>query len=211
MIKRIYRPLTSIALGVISSLLATYLKDDMFRWLSYLIFLMAVFLIILDLYQQYPTVFGVRWRYAATGIIIKNNSVLLIWHPFYKCWLPPGSRVPFQEYPHVAVQKAIFRETGYESEFLHGIHHAIKQIDRETKQLPQPYYVALETEGHRGGIKEHYDFYYMCRVTQKKPQKNALDHVWTKINDLESLVLKGELNNDVKSIIVSAYKEVSQQ
>lgn len=186
--ERIADAIVSIILGIIGSLLTIYLQTEFFKTVGYLFIVLAVVTISMNVYQHYPLILGIKWRYATTVIVLDEDMVLLVWHPFHRVWLPPGHRVGFQEYPHEAALKAVLRETGYVVDFADTIHYEEKSIDRKTWQIPQPYFVMKEEQGHRGGIKVHYDFYYVCRVVEKEPQlKGVLDYKWFNILSSKNL------------------------
>jgi ADP-ribose pyrophosphatase YjhB (NUDIX family) len=207
--EKIVDAIVSIILGAIGSLLAISLQNDLLRPIGYSLIGFAGLIIFINLYYHYPVILGIKWRYATTVIVFDGDKVLLVWHPFHKVWLPPGHRVGFQEYPHEAALKSVLRETGYVVDFVNTIHYEEKSIDRKTWQIPQPYFVMKEDQGHRGGIRSHYDFYYICHVIRKEPQlKGVLDYKWYEISELERLVSEGKLYQDIRYIVDKAYKDV---
>ena len=208
MSKMIYGPIVTIILGIIGSLLATYIKNNYLIALGYFLVIVAAAILVIELYRNYPSIFGIKWRYASTVIVFDEDRVLLIWHPYHKVWLPPGQRIAFQQYPHQAALAAVRKETGYEVAFDNRFHFEEKTIDRDTEQIPQPCFVMKETQGHRRGIKEHYDLYYICLLKGHSPQlKGVLDQKWFRVSELESLVEKGELYKDILFIVNKAYGE----
>jgi ADP-ribose pyrophosphatase YjhB (NUDIX family) len=210
--ERISDAIISLIIGIIGSLLITSLQNDLLRTVGYLFIGFAGLTIFINLYYHYPLIFGIKWRYATTVIVFEGDKVLLVWHPFHNVWLPPGHRVGFQEYPHKAALKAVLRETGYVVDFINTIHYEEKSIDRNTWQIPQPYFVMREDQGQRRSIRSHYDFYYVCHVTNKKPQpKGVLDYKWYGIFELGKLVSEGTLYQDIQYIINKAYKDVLSQ
>lgn len=202
MIKRLYVAILTIILGSIGSLLAIYIERNYIKAIGYLLIVLSAIVLIFELYRNYPLIFGIKWRYACTVIVLDVDKVLLIWHPQYNIWLPPGKRIPFQRFPHQAAIEAVLKETGYNVEFDEDFHLPEKSIDRDTFQIPQPYFVMREDQGHRGGIKSHYDFYYVCKAEGNSNRiHGVLKHKWFRTSELGDLVDKGELYADILNII----------
>lgn len=201
--ERIYDIILSLIIGTIGSLLATYLQNDAIRIIGYLFIVFSVLTILINIYYNYPLIFGIKWRFATTVIVFNEDKdkVLLVWHPFHKVLLPPGHRLGFQEQPHKGALKAVLRETGYIVDFINTIHCQEILIDRDTWQVPQPYFVMREDQGHRGGVRSHYDFYYICQIIGAEEQsKNVLNHKWYSISELGSLFQK-EKSTKIFSIL----------
>ena len=211
MSKKLSQALQAIGLGCAGSILAFLIQGTIARYSGYVLLSITLFLIMIWAYRHYPQLFGIRWRYATSVLVLKNTSVLLILHPYHNVWLPPGHRVAFQEYPHESAQKAVLSETGYKVSFMESIHHQECVIDRNTLQLPQPYFVMREDQGHRGGIRSHYDFYYICEIIDEENRRNSkLDARWFTIEELDRLVAKGMLYNDIQYIIKKALKDLKR-
>jgi 8-oxo-dGTP pyrophosphatase MutT (NUDIX family) len=203
--------LASFIVSLAASLVAWRLQSDLVRTLAIIVVICSLGAMFWLIVFRYQSLLGIIWRYAATAIVLRGDEVLMIYHPFYSKWLPPGSRVHFQEYPEMAVKRAVLEETGYEVIFDPSVHYPEKSVDRDTWQLPQPYYVAREEEGHRSGVKIHYDFYYVCRTTGQKPQRRGtLDHKWFSVMDIRQLVDEGSLFPDVGRLIERALLDVNR-
>ena len=198
----------TIILSTIGSLLAIYIQNDFLKTIGYLLIFAAAITLIIELYKNYPSLFYITWRYACTVIVFDSDKVLLVWHPYHKVWLPPGQRIAFQQFPHQSALEVVLKETGYEVEFDYDFHYQEKTIDRDTIQIPQPYFVMREDQGQRGGIKSHYDFYYICKLRGHSPQaKNVLDHKWFRIQELDDLFGKGHLYQDILFILNKAFND----
>ena len=61
---------------------------------------------------------SMKRHFTATGLIIKNDSVLPHLHPKINLWLPPGGHVELNEDPIETVKREIFEETGYKVQII---------------------------------------------------------------------------------------------
>ena len=67
-------------------------------------------------------------HFTATGLIIKNDSVLLHLHPKIHLWLPPGGHVELNEDPIETVKREILEETGYKIQIINTSNTHIKKF-----------------------------------------------------------------------------------
>jgi hypothetical protein len=121
--------LVAIIIGVIGSLLANFLQARLWATITTGLAGTAVYLLLAFLNERYPKLIGRKVCYASTGVVLRGDKILLIFHPRQKLWLPPGCHLKGTQYPHEAVLKAIERETGYKAEF-HSLYDPVNQIDR---------------------------------------------------------------------------------
>jgi len=54
----------------------------------------------------------------ASGIVIRNDYVLLIFHRYIKEWFQPGGHIDDGELPHIAAQREVLEETGWHTTIL---------------------------------------------------------------------------------------------
>lgn len=54
----------------------------------------------------------------ASGIVIRDDSVLLIFHRYIKEWFQPGGHIDDGELPHIAAQREVLEETGWHTSLL---------------------------------------------------------------------------------------------
>ena len=205
--KSIASAFLGIALGTTGSLLADYLRSDLLMVTGALLLCASGAFLLSEVCRHYPRLFGILWRYATCVVVLRGESVLLVRHKFYEKWMPPGHRVGFQKFPHEAALHAVARETGLRVSYCDSIHCPEKTIEREIKQVPQPFFVMREGEGHRGGIRTHYDLFYVCHVLDEEISgKSDEDCKWFDLSELEGLIEKGELYQSVLFIIRRARK-----
>lgn len=93
--------------------------------------------------------------FVATGIVVHDDKVVLLFHRKLQRWLPPGGHIEAHELPDVAAVREVFEETGLRVEIIAdyepaGFDHA----------LPRPAGIQLEDiePGH-----QHVDLIYFAR------------------------------------------------
>ena len=80
------------------------------------------------------------YDFAVSAFIVYENKVLLVSHPRYGKWLPPGGHVELHEDPEEALYREIREETGLEVEIL----SSKPDIEtKDTKFLPIPNYMEV--------------------------------------------------------------------
>ncbi len=59
-----------------------------------------------------------KFHLTASGIVIRDDSVLLIFHRYIKEWFQPGGHIDEGELPHIAAQREVLEETGWHTALL---------------------------------------------------------------------------------------------
>ncbi len=59
-----------------------------------------------------------QFHLTASGIVIRDDSVLLIFHRYIKEWFQPGGHIDDGEFPHIAAQREVLEETGWHTALL---------------------------------------------------------------------------------------------
>jgi 8-oxo-dGTP pyrophosphatase MutT (NUDIX family) len=59
-----------------------------------------------------------QFHLTASGIVIKDDSILLIFHRYIKEWFQPGGHIDEGELPYVAAQREVLEETGWHTSLL---------------------------------------------------------------------------------------------
>jgi 8-oxo-dGTP pyrophosphatase MutT (NUDIX family) len=121
----------------------------------------------------------------ASGILIVNKKLLMIFHPFLKKWLQPGGHVEAEETPLEAAHRELFEETGVNGS-LHEWH--VKNpmpIDINVHLIP-----ANPAKGEPEHM--HYDFRYL--FTRNDPIRGTGEHdhevAWKNPDELHEPNLK---------------------
>ena len=106
----------------------------------------------------------IKRHYTASGLIVKNNSVLLHYHLKIKLWLPPGGHIEENEDPIQALKREVLEETGLVIDIINTSNTVAKQFQNVYSLIP-PHTIFIEpisdkTEGNH----EHIDFIYICKI-----------------------------------------------
>jgi ADP-ribose pyrophosphatase YjhB (NUDIX family) len=59
-----------------------------------------------------------QFHLTASGVVIKDNLILLIFHRYIKKWFQPGGHIDEGELPYVAAQREVLEETGWHTSLL---------------------------------------------------------------------------------------------
>lgn len=105
-------------------------------------------------------------EFVVEGYVIKDNSVLLVYHKKIGMWLPPGGHIEKYETPEEALVREIKEETGLEVEIVNQV-NPDKKFD--VRILYQPTHIQLEDIK---GTHYHIDLIYLCRVKGGKLRSN---------------------------------------
>lgn len=96
-------------------------------------------------------------EFVVSGYVLRNLSVLLLYHEKLHKWLPPGGHVNEGETPDEALVREFHEETGIQVEIKsprNGVH------DNLVREIPLPYHLQLE---EIDGKHEHIDLIFVCR------------------------------------------------
>lgn len=98
-------------------------------------------------------------HFTATGIVLHQDSVLLIEHAKLGWWMPPGGHLDLDEDPVQAVLREVREETGLECEIIapQPFAHDAVQV------LPAPFTILVEDVPERGQTVQHIDCIYILR------------------------------------------------
>lgn len=124
---------------------------------------------------------------AATAYIIADGQILLLWHPKFNKWLPPGGHLEESELPHECAARETFEETGYEIEILGDRYQTNTE---NARSVPPPFAMLLEYIPTMGDkvAHEHIDFLFLARPIQKTgPGESHLQKRWFSVEEIEAL------------------------
>jgi 8-oxo-dGTP pyrophosphatase MutT (NUDIX family) len=100
----------------------------------------------------------------ASGIVIENGRMLLIFHPFLQRWLQPGGHVDAGEAPLPAAQREVLEETGLRS-IAHDWHATqAMPFDIDIHRIPS-------NPKKNEAAHLHYDFRYLLRADTANPER----------------------------------------
>lgn len=116
----------------------------------------------------------------ASGVLIQNGKILLIWHPFLQKWLQPGGHLELTESPLQAALRETNEETGYSCS-AHTWHYnteLLLPIDIDCHKIP-------ENKKKHEPEHWHIDCRYILEVDEKQLRTQAeLDNQFIPIGEL---------------------------
>ena len=105
-------------------------------------------------------------HYTATTYLlnIKRNKTLMIFHPKFMKWLPPGGHIEKNENPEEAARREILEEVGISELKFIGNGTEFEVNDGRTRKLLLPHFLLEEKikEGHF-----HLDWIFYAEISEK--------------------------------------------
>jgi 8-oxo-dGTP pyrophosphatase MutT (NUDIX family) len=112
----------------------------------------------------------------ASGLVIKNNKVLLILHPYIKKWFQPGGHIDEGELPIEAAIRAVYEETGLVC--MSAIENP-DPIDVDIHEIP-----ANSSKNESAHL--HIDLLYQLRVLREEEPLEKITKGWFSFDQIES-------------------------
>jgi 8-oxo-dGTP pyrophosphatase MutT (NUDIX family) len=119
----------------------------------------------------------------ASGLVVKNDKALLIFHPYIKQWFQPGGHIDDQEEPIEAAIREVFEETGVVCESLNGLLHP---IDIDLHEIP-----ANPKKGE--GAHLHIDLLFALQVIEERDSPEDIQKAWVPFDQITSPRIKRAL------------------
>ncbi len=104
----------------------------------------------------------------ASGLVISNSKVLLIWHPHIGRWIQPGGHIDEGESPANAAIREVYEETGYLCA-LDSTH--LDPIDIDIHEIP-------ENPKNKEATHLHIDFLYKLKVVKIENSSENIQYDW---------------------------------
>jgi 8-oxo-dGTP pyrophosphatase MutT (NUDIX family) len=138
-------------------------------------------------------------QFTATVYLIREDKILLIPHPKFNKWLPPGGHVEENEAPHECARREVLEETGleialYEDENCLVSHNNARSIPRPFLCLLEDIPAWKETPAH-----QHIDFIFVGYPIRENAAKE-FPYQWFSKADVLKLQ-ESEIFPDCKQII----------
>jgi 8-oxo-dGTP pyrophosphatase MutT (NUDIX family) len=119
----------------------------------------------------------------ASGLVVDNKKVLLIFHPYIKSWLQPGGHVDDGESPVDAAIREVYEETGLVCVL--GSEDP-EPIDIDVHEIPQN-----PMKGEDAHL--HIDLLYCLRVSRQEKSAEDIACAWIPFDQIESNRIKRAL------------------
>lgn len=143
-------------------------------------------------------------QFTATAYVISDGHVLLISHPKYRKWNPPGGHVEANETPCEAVIREVSEETGVEVELL-----KLENIWCDypnARSLIRPYMMLLEEIPARAEqpAHQHIDMIYLAMPVSKErlPIPTHQQARWFSRAEVDVLSASGDIFPDVRDTLL---------
>lgn len=119
----------------------------------------------------------------ASGLVIKDGKVLLIFHPYIKRWFQPGGHIDEGESPIEAAIREVYEETGWICALDAD---NLDPIDIDIHEIP-----ANPKKGEEMHI--HVDLLYRLRVLHEHVPSEEVVHDWFYFDQVENVRIKRAL------------------
>lgn len=138
----------------------------------------------------------IKRHYTASGLIVKNNSVLLHYHLKIQLWLPPGGHIEENEDPIQALKREVLEETGLVIDIINTSSTVAKKFQNVYSLIP-PHTIFIEPISDKTKDNhEHIDFIYICKIVGGQI-KNKKWKWFTKKDILNRLDQRYNLSSDI--------------
>ena len=119
----------------------------------------------------------------ASGLVICDNKVLLIFHPFIRRWFQPGGHIDECDSPIEAAIREVYEETGYVCELDSD---SQDPIDIDIHEIP-------ENPKKGEGAHLHIDLLYRLRAVRQEQSAEDIECRWFAFGDIESIRIQRAL------------------
>ena len=112
----------------------------------------------------------------ASGLVIKDDKALLIFHPYIKRWFQPGGHIDEGESPIEAAIREVYEETGY-----------VCEIDPDNQELLDIDIHEIPANPKKGEPAHlHIDLLYGLKVLRQEQSMEDIECRWLTLTDIES-------------------------
>jgi 8-oxo-dGTP pyrophosphatase MutT (NUDIX family) len=123
----------------------------------------------------------------ASGLVIKNEKVLLILHPYIKEWLQPGGHIDKGESPIESAIREVFEETGYVCE-LDSLN--LDPLDIDIHKIP-------ENSKKGEGEHIHIDLLYRLKALDKIDSPEEISCHWFTVKEIKNQRMRRVLTKKI--------------
>ena len=119
----------------------------------------------------------------ASGLVIKDEKVLLIFHPYIQQWFQPGGHIDEGESPIEAAIREVYEETGFVCELDSGNRDP---IDIDIHEIP-------ENLKKDEGAHLHIDLLYRLKVLRQEQSVENIKYQWFSFGEVENIRIRRAL------------------
>jgi len=120
----------------------------------------------------------------SSGLVIKDETVLLIFHPYIQRWFQPGGHIDDGESPIEAAIREVYEETGYVCELDSDNQ---EPIDIDIHEIP-------ENLQKREAAHLHIDLLYTLRVLRQEKSVEEVKFRWCSFDEVENIRIQRALS-----------------
>lgn len=140
------------------------------------------FLYIISSFNPYSRLNAVG-HITASGLVIKNDQVLLIFHPFIKEWFQPGGHIDDGELPIEAAIREVYEETGV----------VCKPIDRKLDPIDIDLHEIAANPKKGEGTHLHIDLLFLLEAVREDMSAEKIMKSWLPFDEVTNLRLRRAL------------------
>ena len=119
----------------------------------------------------------------ASGLVINDGKVILIYHPYIKQWFQPGGHIDDGESPIEAAIREVYEETGILCESTEG---QLDPVDIDLHEIP-----ANPKKGE--GAHLHIDLLFVLQVIEERESSEDIQKAWMPFDQIISPRIKRAL------------------
>jgi 8-oxo-dGTP pyrophosphatase MutT (NUDIX family) len=119
----------------------------------------------------------------ASGLVIKEGSVLLIFHPYIRQWFQPGGHIDDGEEPILAAIREVFEETGVVCQ---SFSRFLDPVDIDLHEIP-------ENPKKGEGEHLHIDLLFVLQMIEERESPEGIEKAWVSFDQITSPRIKRAL------------------
>ena len=112
----------------------------------------------------------------ASGLVIQDGKVLLIFHPYIKQWFQPGGHIDYGESPICAAIREVLEETGV----------VCKPLDSDSEPIDIDLHEIPANPKKREGTHLHIDLLYPLAFVEERASLEEMQCVWLPMNEVSN-------------------------
>lgn len=119
----------------------------------------------------------------ASGLVVKDGKVLLIFYPYIEQWFQPGGHIAEGQTPVQAAIREVYEETGVVCESLDG---RLDPINIDLHQIP-------ENLKKGEGANLHIDLLFLLRALKEQVSPEGIDKIWLPFEEISGARIRRAL------------------
>ncbi|MBU3620708.1 NUDIX domain-containing protein [Polynucleobacter sp. CS-Odin-A6] len=121
----------------------------------------------------------------ASGLVVRDGRVLLIFHPYIKAWMQPGGHIDEGESPIDAAIREVFEETGIACK---PIDEYLDPIDIDLHEIPA-------NPKKAEGVHLHIDLLFVFKAIEERESPESIEKAWVPFDQITCPRIQRALQN----------------